>query len=56
MIGSYTSLLPMWHLAGWTMLHFVWVGSLVAVLAAASAGSSYGGPIRTSGTPMRSRR
>jgi beta-lactamase regulating signal transducer with metallopeptidase domain/ankyrin repeat protein len=34
MIGSRTPLFPVWHLAGWTMLHFIWVGSLVAVLAA----------------------
>ncbi len=34
MIGSRTALFPVWHLAGWTMLHFVWVGSLEAVLAA----------------------
>jgi beta-lactamase regulating signal transducer with metallopeptidase domain len=33
-ISSRTALLPLWHLAGWTMLHFIWVGSLVAVLAA----------------------
>ena len=34
MIGSRAALFPVWHLAGWTMLHFIWVGSLVAVLAA----------------------
>jgi len=34
MIGSRTALFPEWDLAGWTMLHFIWVGSLVAVLAA----------------------
>ena len=34
MIGSRPALLPVWHLAGWTMLHFIWAGSLVAVLAA----------------------
>ena len=34
MIGSRPALFPVWHLAGWTMLHFIWVGSLVAVLAA----------------------
>ncbi len=40
MSGSPTALFPVWHLvllwhgAGWTMLHFLWVGSLVAVLAA----------------------
>jgi beta-lactamase regulating signal transducer with metallopeptidase domain/ankyrin repeat protein len=34
MIGSSPAHFPVWHLAGWTMLHFIWVGSLVAVLAA----------------------
>jgi beta-lactamase regulating signal transducer with metallopeptidase domain/ankyrin repeat protein len=34
MIGSRAALVPAWDLAGWTMLHFIWVGSLVAVLAA----------------------
>ena len=34
MIGSRPALFPVWHLAGWTMLHFIWAGSLVAVLAA----------------------
>ena len=34
MIGSRPAPFPVWHLAGWTMLHFIWAGSLVAVLAA----------------------
>jgi beta-lactamase regulating signal transducer with metallopeptidase domain/ankyrin repeat protein len=34
MIGSRPALLPVWHLAGWTILHFIWVGSLIAILAA----------------------
>ena len=34
MIGSRPALFAVWHLAGWTMLHFIWAGSLVAVLAA----------------------
>ncbi len=34
MIGSRPAIFPVWHLAGWTMLHFLWAGSLVAVLAA----------------------
>ncbi len=34
MIGSRPALFPVWHLAGSTMLHFIWAGSLVAVLAA----------------------
>jgi hypothetical protein len=29
MIGSRPALFPVWHLAGWTMRHFTWVGSLV---------------------------
>jgi beta-lactamase regulating signal transducer with metallopeptidase domain len=34
MIGSRPALFPVWHLAGSTLLHFIWVGSIVAVLAA----------------------
>ena len=34
MIGSRPALFPVWHLAGWTMLHFICAGSLVAVWAA----------------------
>ena len=56
MIGSRPALVPVWHLAGWAMLHFIWVGSLVAVLAALGRQILPGGPIRTSGTPMRSPR
>lgn len=34
MIGSLTTSFSVWRLAGWTMLHFLWVGSLIVVVTA----------------------